>query len=75
MASHVEERGRLWNSGVRVVHYETCDVDREWWIVDAYDYTSTVQQFTRMVTITDIVELIYGILVYCNIDSWQWWLL
>jgi len=43
MASHVEERGRLWNSGVRVVHYETCDVDREWWIVDAYDYTSTVQ--------------------------------
>jgi hypothetical protein len=25
----MEERGRLWNSGVRVVHYGTCDVDSE----------------------------------------------
>ena len=25
----MEERGRLWNSGVRVVHYGTCDVDTE----------------------------------------------
>jgi hypothetical protein len=25
----MEERGRLWNSGVRVVHYRTCDVDSE----------------------------------------------
>ena len=25
----MEERGRLWNSGVQVVHYGTCDVDSE----------------------------------------------
>lgn len=26
---HIEERDRLWNSGVRVIHYGTCNVDRE----------------------------------------------
>ena len=57
----MEERGRLWNSGVRVVHYVTCDVDSEdgglWVLMIIQLYNTRV---THYVTTARKVKMAYG---------------